>query len=325
MSGCHNMSKLKQDVLNALKKENYISGAQIANNLNISRTSVWKAIESLRESGYEIEAVTNKGYQLVQMPNKIDGNLIENIVKKHQFVDRVFYLETVDSTQTYAMQKLRELDDTFIVVASEQQKGRGRFNRSWVSPNQSGLYMSIVFRPQLSLTEIGKFNFHISLAIQRAIRKVTRVDARIKWPNDIYVGNKKLCGFLTEIISESNHIDSIICGIGINLFNSDNLKEVQTAVSLESASQDNLNIEQFFDALIQSLKEAYDDFKNNRFNEILDEWIRNSNIFERELTINSYNESYRAKALSIDENGFLNVLDSEGTIRKVISADIELN
>ena len=319
------MSKIKQDVLNALEKESYISGGQIAKDLNISRTSVWKAIESLRKSGYEIKAVTNKGYQLVQTPNKIDGTLIESIVKKHQFVDHVFYLETVDSTQTYAMQKLRELDDTFIVVASEQQKGRGRFNRSWVSPKQSGLYMSIVFKPQLPLTEIGKFNYHISLAIQRAVSRVTNVEARIKWPNDIYVGEKKLCGFLTEIISESNLIDSIICGIGINLFDSEHLKDVQTAVSLEGAGESEINIEDFFNELIRSLKEAYVDFKNNRFNEILDEWIEHANIFERELTINSYNESYRAKALSIDENGFLDVLDSEGTIRKVISADIELN
>ena len=97
--------------------------------------------------------------------------------------------------------------------------------------------MSIVFKPQLPLTEIGKFNYHISLAIQRAVSRVTNVEARIKWPNDIYVGEKKLCGFLTEIISESNLIDSIICGIGINLFDSEHLKDVQTAVSLEGAGE----------------------------------------------------------------------------------------
>ena len=280
------MSKIKQEVLNNLEKENYISGAQIARILNISRTSVWKAIEALREDGYTIEAVTNKGYQLIQAPNKIDSTLVENIVKKHEFVNHVFYLETVDSTQTYALQKLHEIDDTFIVVASEQRKGRGRFNRSWVSPKQSGLYMSIVFKPQLPLTEIGKFNYHISLGIQRAVSQMTNVEVKIKWPNDIYVGEKKLCGFLTEIISESNHIDSIICGIGINLFDSEHLKDVQTAISLESAGHSEINIEQFFNELIRSLKVAYDDFKNNRFNEILDEWIEHANIFERQLTIN---------------------------------------
>lgn len=320
------MSKIKYRVLNALEKENYISGEQIAQQLEISRTSVWKAIKSLKEAGYQINAITNKGYQLVKSPNKIHAAMVESVISKHAFVDKVFYLDAVDSTQNYAMNKHSEIDGSFIVIANEQNKGRGRFNRSWLSPAQSGLYMSIVLRANMPLSEIGKFNFHVSLAIARTISNELKLDAKIKWPNDVYINGKKVCGFLTEIISESGIVDTIICGIGINTHDSQHLEAVPTATSIEKElDNQHVPIEKFFEALIVELKHAFEDFKNSRFNEILDEWLESSNIFQRELTINTYNESYRAKALSIDETGFLNVVDNEGNIKKVISADIELN
>lgn len=320
------MSKSKFKVLSTLNRETYISGEQIADALKISRTSVWKAIQSLKEAGYQIEAVTNKGYRLVSSPNVIHAVLVENVVNKYQFVDEVFFLETVDSTQNDALNRLNDTKGTYLVVANEQTKGRGRFNRSWESPNNTGLYMSVVLRLSIPLTEIGKFNFHISLAIARTIKSVLNLDAKIKWPNDIYINQKKVCGFLTEIISESNIIDAIICGIGLNTHESSHLNDVPTATSLErELDGEALEIDVFFERLILELKGAYDDFINHRFNEILDEWLDQTNIFQHELTINTYNESYRAKALSIDESGFLNVVDSEGNIKKVISADIELN
>lgn len=248
------------------------------------------------------------------------------IIEASEIVNDFYYFDTIDSTQNYAHKLLENHDGSFIVCAGSQSQGRGRFKRTWESPEQMGLYMSIVWRPGIPTREITKFNYHISLAIARAIRACFDLEVKIKWPNDIYINNKKVCGFLSEMITKDNNIDAIICGIGINLRHSEALKIIKRATSLaHELDKKDINFETFFQSLVEELKDAYDAFINDGFPDIKEEWLSLTNVFDYELTINAYNTSYKAKALSIDKDGFLNVVDREGNIKKVISADIELN
>lgn len=251
---------------------------------------------------------------------------MSRIIEASEIVDDFYYFDTIDSTQNYAHKLLENHDGSFIVCAGSQSQGRGRFKRTWESPEQMGLYMSIVWRPGIPTREITKFNYHISLAIARAIRACFDLDVKIKWPNDIYIHNKKVCGFLSEMVTRENNIDAIICGIGINLRHSEALKTIETATSLtHELGENNINFEIFFQSLVAELKHAYEAFIHDGFHDIKEEWLSITNVFDYELTINAYNTSYKAKALSIDKDGFLNVVDREGNIKKVISADIELN
>ena len=252
--------------------------------------------------------------------------MVTEVIKNTKIVDAVHYFKTIDSTQNYAQKNLNKHDGSFIVYAEHQSQGRGRFKREWISPGARGIYMSVVWRPNIDISEMTKFNYHISLAIARSIQTTFNLDVKIKWPNDIYIEHKKVCGFLSEIVTDNGKIAAVICGIGINLRHSEAIQALGTATSIsESSKNETQDYEIFFQQLIAELKRAYEDFISDKFINIKSEWLDYTNVFDHELTINEYNNSYKAKALAIDENGFLKVVDQEGNIKKVISADIELD
>ena len=228
------MLNLDQKVLKLLNKEQFLSGQKMADQLGVSRTAVWKSIQNLKRDGYKVESVTNKGYMLTRSSDKLTETLLSSMISQSDLFTDIIYRESVDSTQKVAFQYISEKQQPFIVVSNEQTEGRGRFNREWLSPKSSGLYMSAVLKPDIELNEIIKFNLFISLAIARAIEKSFNLQTGIKWPNDIYINDKKVCGFLTEVLSENNMIQSIICGIGINLYETQSVKELNNATSIES-------------------------------------------------------------------------------------------
>lgn len=321
------MSKLNQEVLKLLSKQDFLSGQKMATELGISRTAVWKAVKSLREEGYTVESVTNKGYKLVAASSELNETLLTSMVKDSSLFSEVIYKDSVDSTQKLAFGKITDIKEPFIVVAGEQTEGRGRFNREWASPEKRGLYMSAVFKPDIYLNEIIKFNLFISLAIANAIEKSFNLDAGIKWPNDIYINGRKVCGFLTEVISENNMIQSIICGIGLNLYHTEDISKLETATSIEDElkldDKKDLDMESFLKQLIIDLEKQYDQFINMPFSSIREEWISKSIIFGKEMRISEMNRTFMAKPVDITDEGFLLAADQYGETHKIISADIE--
>ncbi len=321
------MSKLNQQVLKLLSKHEFLSGQKMASELGISRTAVWKAVQNLREDGYTVESVTNKGYKLIEASNELNETLLTSMIRDSGLFSEVIYRDSVDSTQKLAFQKVTDIEGPFIVVSGEQTKGRGRFNREWASPEKSGLYMSAVFKPDVYLNEIIKFNLFISLAIANAIEKSFGLEAGIKWPNDIYINGKKVCGFLTEVISENNMIQSIICGIGINLYETEEIRGLETATSIENelGLNDRMDIdaESFLNRLIHDLEHQYGQFINTPFSSIKEEWISKSVIFGKEMRISEMNHTFMAKPVDITDEGFLLAVDQYGETHKIISADIE--
>ncbi len=319
------MSKTKTEILSLLMEGNYLSGARLAEQLGVSRTAVWKNIQQLKMDGYNITAVTNKGYKLVESSGRINESLLAGTIEKSGLLDQLVYKKTIDSTQNHAFRILDQYDGNIVIVSGQQTDGRGRFKREWLSPDETGLYMSLVLRPGISNQNMIVFNLFISLAISEAIRESTGLKSGIKWPNDIFINDKKVCGFLTEVISADNIVETIVCGIGININPSAVTEALGTATTITGELKDTeFDVNHFIDVLFKKIEYYYDKFLSESFSSIKDRWLEQAIIFNRELTITTVKEKLRGKALDITDEGYLVILDGDHNIHKVISADIEI-
>lgn len=318
------MSKTKTEILSLLMEGNYLSGARLAEELNVSRTAVWKNIQKLKSDGYNIEAVTNKGYRLLEPPGRINETLLAGTVQKSVLFEELIFKQTIDSTQNHAFRILDRYDGNIVIVSGQQTAGRGRFKREWLSPEETGLYMSLVLRPKVTNQEMIVFNLFMSLAISSAIRESTGLKSGIKWPNDIFINDKKVCGFLTEVISADNIVDTIVCGIGININPSPVTGSLGTATSIAGELGREFDVNHFTEVLFDKIEYYYDKFLHASFSSIKEDWLCQAIIFNRELTITTVKEKLRGKALDITDEGYLVILDGDQNIHKVISADIEI-
>lgn len=318
------MSKTKTEILSLMMEGNYLSGARLAEELNVSRTAVWKNIQKLKSDGYNIEAVTNKGYRLLEPPGRINETLLAGTVQKSDLFEELIFKKTIDSTQNHAFRILDRYDGNIVIVSGQQTAGRGRFKREWLSPEETGLYMSLVLRPNVTNQEMIVFNLFMSLAISSAIRESTGLKSGIKWPNDIFINDKKVCGFLTEVISADNIVDTIVCGIGININPSPVTGSLGTATSIAGELGREFDVNHFTEVLFDKIEYYYDKFLHASFSSIKEDWLCQAIIFNRELTITTVKEKLRGKALDITDDGYLVILDGDQNIHKVISADIEI-
>lgn len=319
------MLKTKTEILSLLMNDDYISGVHIAEQLNVSRTAVWKNIQALKNDGYNIIAVNNKGYHLAESSGRINESYLLDIVNRSNLIDQLVYKREIDSTQNHAFRILDQYDGNIVIISEQQSSGRGRFKREWLSPKESGLYMSLVLRPNISNQEMIVFNLFMSLAINTAIRQTTGLKSGIKWPNDIYINDKKVCGFLTEMISSDNIVQTIVCGIGININPSAVTESLDTATTLvDELDGRAFDVNQFIDVLFKNIAYYYDKFLTSAFSSIKEDWLAQAIIFNRELKITTVKKQIRGKALDITDEGYLVILDGDHNIHKVISADIEI-
>ncbi|UTH12853.1 biotin--[acetyl-CoA-carboxylase] ligase [Macrococcus equipercicus] len=322
------MSKYKYKILSYLydHKESYVSGQHIAEQLQISRTAVWKTIESLKDEGFVFDSVQNKGYKLVEFPDVWDNNLMQLMIRKSDYFSTIYVDHEVTSTQKVAHEKLLDNSEPFIVISEVQTAGRGRFNRVWDSQGKKGLWMSLVFNPHIPFAKIATFNLFISLAIAETMRDYG-VNATVKWPNDIYINDRKVCGFLTEISGDSAGVHHIICGIGINLNHmpADFPEELQTtATSIALERGRTVNRYAFFEALYQQIERSYNQFMTLEFSDIKEQYKAYSNIWGRTLRYTEGKKQIFGEAVDIKDDGRLIVRDEAGNTHQFISADIEM-
>ncbi|WP_414046390.1 biotin--[acetyl-CoA-carboxylase] ligase [Macrococcus equi] len=322
------MSKYKQDILLFLleHKNEYLSGQKLANHFNISRTAIWKAIEGLKEQGFQFDSVKNKGYRIISLPNHWDRDLLTYMLKDSIF-DRLFVYQQVSSTQTMAHELRLKYDEPLLILSEIQTEGRGRFKRQWLSQPHTGLWMSLVLHPYISFRQIATFNLFISIAIAETIKKVCHINPKIKWPNDIYIDDKKVCGFLTEINGNSDGVDTIICGIGININHEKNdfdseLSKTATSLMLECGSKIDRYI--FLKSLIESVELYYRMFLDKPFSDIKDIYKDYSMIWDRTLRYTEGKKQIFGRAVDLKDDGVLVVLDESGQLHQFISADIEV-
>lgn len=224
---------MKEEILRLLRSaDGYISGQELCNRFGVSRTAVWKAINQLKEAGYEIEAQQNKGYRLMAAPDLMTEAEIKSLMHTDWVAKEVLYFDTIDSTNIKA-QELAEkgYQSGTLVVADKQESGKGRRGRSWVSPSGTGIFMTLMIKPDINPNNASMLTLVAALAVAKAITSVTGEEALIKWPNDIVVNSKKVCGILTEMNAQFDYINHIVVGIGINVHNESFPEEISQMAS----------------------------------------------------------------------------------------------
>ena len=226
---------MKSEILRLLKEsDTYISGQQLCEQFQVSRTAIWKVIDQLKKEGYEIEAVRNKGYRLIDSPDVMSKAEIESLVDTKWAGKNVVYYDEIDSTNNRA----KEAGDNgaahgTLFVADMQVAGKGRRGRVWKSPSGSSIYMTILLYPDIPPVKAPQLTLLMAIAVAEGIQEVTGLETKIKWPNDIVVNGRKICGILTEMSAQIDYINYIVVGVGINVSNESFPEEVAaTATSL---------------------------------------------------------------------------------------------
>lgn len=254
---------MKQKILTMLREtEDYLSGQEICEKLEVSRTAVWKVIKQLQEMGYEIEAVKNRGYRLLSAPDVITVEEITSQIKTNYLARRVLYFPVTDSTNLRAKQYAEEEEsDGLLIIADEQTKGRGRKGKNWNSPSGDNIFMSLLLKPRIAPKSASMLTIIAALGVMAAIEQVTGLTVKIKWPNDIVVNKKKVCGILTEMSSELDYIHYVIIGIGINVNIEDFPEEIaEMASSLYLALGEKVNRSRLICAAMEQIERYYDKF-----------------------------------------------------------------
>lgn len=328
---------LERKVLEVLKQnsESYISGEKLSEYLGVTRTSVWKYINSLKEAGYNIESVTRNGYKLMDSPDILNEFEVAYDLKTGFIGNKIVYLKEVDSTNLYARKiALEGAVDGTVVVADAQTAGRGRLGRNWSSQPGKGIWMSVVLKPQISPEEIQIITIGASVAVVRAIYQATGIKAGIKWPNDIICEGKKVCGILTEMNSEIEMVNFLVLGIGINVNHTisdfpDEIRSIATSLALYSQNNNKNNVKIFrrsdiIKKLLYELEQIYNKIKKGETKDIIDDWKLHSSTLGKQVRVIYKNSAYTGTAIDLQEDGRLVVKCDDGTIRDVYSGEVSV-
>ncbi|WP_082252958.1 biotin--[acetyl-CoA-carboxylase] ligase [Bacillus sp. FJAT-27251] len=306
----------------------YLSGQHLADIAGCSRTAIWKHIEELRKEGFIFEAVKKKGYKIIQTPERVTPDEI-GFGLKSEFIGRhIHFEEKVESTQKIAHRLATEgaVNGT-VVVADEQTSGRGRMDRSWHSPKYSGIWMSIILRPNLPPHQAPQLTLVTAVAVVQAIEEVTGLNPQIKWPNDILIDGRKTTGILTELQADADRIHAIIIGIGINVNQSleDFPEEIAPiATSLLAASGRKVSRASLMQEIFVRLEKLYLTYLNHGFQPIKLLWESYALSLGKEIIARTVAGDIKGKALGITDEGVLKILQEDGEVRHVYSADIHL-
>ncbi len=301
--------KTKEIVLRELERNraNYISGQELAERLNISRTAIWKAINSLKKSGFQIESQTKVGYKLIESDDKLsDEGIRKGLRDELKDIDIIVYDE-IDSTNTEAKRRLYSSDvKDFTVIVSDMQKGgRGRTGKSFTSPKGSGVYFSIILHPKDSY-DFSYFDLttvKAAVAVAEGIKEATNKQTEIKWVNDLFLNGKKICGILSELDAdfESRSVKSVIVGIGINVNEprDESFKDLKDIAGY-------IGTDVIRNEILSSVLNAF--YENNFVKsdkEIIDYYKKHSLVIGKELSFDLNGKKYSAKGIDINDKGNL--------------------
>jgi BirA family transcriptional regulator, biotin operon repressor / biotin---[acetyl-CoA-carboxylase] ligase len=322
---------LRESVLLALKTKSgeWLSGEALSATLQVSRTMVWKQVKLLQTEGYEVESSSKKGYRLmaspdILSPDEVCPGLTSEVFGRQDYV----YYPTIDSTNKQARILATEgYPEGTVVVADMQTDGRGRRGRSWYSPAGQGIYMSLILRPRLPLKEISRISLMIAVAIAETLEAELNLPARIKWPNDILIHNKKIAGILSEAVTDMDGIEYIVIGIGLNINNPaddfpDDFRTHPTSVLAEK--QRPVSRVKLLQGLLVRLEDHYSKLQRGEFADTLAIGKSLSMVIGQEVRLETSNGLVVGQAVDIDDNGFLLVYDESGVRHTVMSGEIEV-
>jgi len=313
---------MREKLLQLLNETEFVSGEHIAKELGVSRTAIWKQIKSLQSLGYKIESVKNKGYRIlsrpdIPIPEEITFDLGTNIIGRE-----VFYFKTISSTNNYAKQlAMDDISEGTVVVADVQINGRGRKNRKWSSPC-GGLWFSVILYPHIPPERGMLVTMASSVAVAQALKENTNLNPIIKWPNDLLIDDKKICGILTELDAELDRINYSIVGIGINVNNelAEDLQKIATSVFLETGSQ--ISRVKLLRSIIKYFDEEYDKLKSGEYTKIRDDWFYYADIIGKKIQVKTEKMIIEGTVSDIDDSGCIILETTSGNVR-VVSGDIK--
>lgn len=321
---------LKEEILKLLKEntQSFISGQYISEKLGVSRTAIWKYMNQIKEEGYELESVSNKGYKLVSSPDLLTLGEIEPYLTTKLVGRKIVHYDSVGSTNTEA-KNIADLPESHgtVVIAEEQTSGRGRLGRSWVSPKYKGIWMSIILKPDLNPMEAVKLTQIAAAAILKAARELN-IETLIKWPNDIVINHKKACGILTEMNAELTRINYVVVGLGINVNTEDkdfpeDIKEIATSLRIETKRL--INRQELTAGILNNFERLYEEFvEHGNISASVDICRDNSAVIGKEIFIINRETKVEVKALDIDEDGRLLVEHSDGRKEYIISGEVSV-
>lgn len=308
---------MSEQIIKLLKAGGFVSGALIGKELGITRSALWKRINSLREKGFKIEASPGKGYRLIDTPDFSVEELRTLI--KGQIGKEIIFIKKTSSTNDLA-RGMEPLHGT-VFIADTQTKGRGRLGRLWVSPPNSNIYMSIILKPDILPKDATLLTLISAVSSTRALREQTGIDVTIKWPNDLMIGSRKLGGILLEVRSEPDRIVFALAGIGINInMPIKSLPLELRAVSTSILEETGKRFKRTY--LIARILNEMEAVLNMPRAFLLNEWRALSSTLGKQVAVTTSNETIKGLAVDIDNEGRLILKTPDGSIKNISSGDL---
>ena len=317
-------------VLTFLQTHNteYLSGQDLSDVLRISRVAVWKHIKKIKELGYTVKSKQKLGYKLTSNSDELFPWEITSGLKTKMIGQQAYYFDSIDSTQNQALKMADEpANNGTVIIAAKQTGGKGRSGRKWISP-KGGIWLSIILQPKFDISITTLFPIASALALSNALEKTLKISPELKWPNDLTIKGKKIAGMLVDVSLESNRIEKMVLGVGIN-FDVDTkqiektLKNSSNFYGVASLSEQKNKIKpiQLVQTFLVELEKIYDLLNTKQTKKIISEWTKRSSTIGKNVVLDTRDGKIKGKALKIDEDGALVVSDN-GKINRIIAGDI---
>lgn len=305
--------------------EDYVSGAALSDKLGLSRTAVWKHVEQLRRLGYRIDAQASRGYRLLEVPDRLTTLEIGPLLATRELGRTLHHYETVESTNSKAFELAHEGGfHGEVIVTEHQTAGKGRRGRAWSSPAGKSLAMSVILRPEIAPARAPELTLVAAVALAQTLRD-SGVEAKIKWPNDVQIGGKKVAGILTELSADVERVHFVVLGIGVNLNaeTGDFPPEVaEIATSVQVVRRSPVHRALFTAALLGQLETWVDKWTDEGFEPVRAAWKELSSTLGEEVLVRADNRELRGIAEDIDPSGAL-LLRVGDKLERVLSGDVE--
>jgi len=317
-------------VLSFLQSHNteYLSGQDLSDVLKISRVAVWKHIKKIQELGYTVESKQKLGYKLTSNSDILFPWEITSELKTKVIGQQAYYFDSIDSTQNQALKMADDpANNGTVIIAAKQTGGKGRSGRKWISP-KGGIWLSIILQPKFDISITTLFPIASALALSNALEKTLKISPELKWPNDLTIKGKKIAGMLVDVSLESNRIENMVLGVGIN-FDVDT-KQIEKVLNdspnfygVASLSEQKKKTKpiQLVQTFLIELEKIYDLLNTKQTKKIISEWTKRSSTIGKNVVLDTRDGKIKGKALKIDEDGALVVSDN-GKINRIIAGDI---
>jgi len=317
-------------VLTFLQTHNteYLSGQDLSDVLRISRVAVWKHIKKIQELGYTVESKQKLGYKLTSNSDELFPWEITSGLKTKIIGQQAYYFDSIDSTQNQALKMADDpANNGTVIIAAKQTGGKGRSGRKWISP-KGGIWLSIILHPKFDISITTLFPIASALALSNALEKTLKISPELKWPNDLTIKGKKVAGMLVDASLESNTIENLVLGVGIN-FDIDvkqiekTLKGSSNFYGVTSLSEQKKKIKpiQLVQTFLVEFEKIYELLNTKQTKKIISEWTKRSSTIGKNVELDTIDGKIKGKAIKIDEDGALVVSDN-GKINRIIAGDI---